>query len=149
MLRACYKIWLLAATLLRGGKSRTPFASVDPGKDDSSYHSNIHIAHQEHELAHRALIHLMNQKTDAMLAALSETIDKERQKLGVVVRNPAATERFEADGNLGLGGFEAKDAMVHDRILAMSRKGTDVSHISRQLQLPEDEVTMILRLKAA
>ncbi|GAB6908871.1 hypothetical protein DESC_300050 [Desulfosarcina cetonica] len=42
-----------------------------------------------HELEHRALVYLMTQKTDSILAALGQTIAQERQKLGVFVKNPA------------------------------------------------------------
>ncbi len=149
MLRACYKIWLLVATLLRSGKNRSSDTFVGPGKEGLSNNGAIHIAQQEQELVHRALIHLMDQKTDAMLAALSETIDRERQKLGVVARNPAMSERVETNGIPGMAGWAKEDEIIHDRILSMSRKGADASHISRQLQLPEDEVAMVLRLKAA
>lgn len=59
-----------------------------------------------HEVEHRALMFLMAQKTDAILAALSRTIDQERQKLGAVVSNPSMDEALVA--------YQAKNMTRHD-----------------------------------
>ncbi|BBO88281.1 hypothetical protein [Desulfosarcina ovata] len=49
----------------------------------------------QHELEHRALVFLMSQKIDTVLAALSQTIEAERQKLGAFVMNPSINEAVE------------------------------------------------------
>jgi len=42
-----------------------------------------------HDVEHRALVYVMVQRTDSILAALARTIEEERQKLGAIVRNPS------------------------------------------------------------
>ncbi|MGD9309449.1 MAG: hypothetical protein PVG51_09940 [Desulfosarcina sp.] len=101
-----------------------------------------------HDIEHRALVFLMTQKTDALLAALARTIELERQKLGGIVRNPSIA---------GVVNTPQADVMPepmnhpspYDQILPMARNGAGAADIARQLDLPEAEVSMVMRLKAA
>ena len=104
--------------------------------------------HRQHDIEHRALMFLMNQKTDAVLAALSRTIEQERQKLGGIVRNPSmamAIDAFQAEAM----SSKAMQPSAHDQIQPLARTGMAVDAIARQLRLPEDEVSMVVRLNAA
>jgi hypothetical protein len=104
--------------------------------------------HQQHDIEHRALMFLMNQKTDAVLAALSRTIEQERQKLGGIVRNPSmavAIDAFQAESM----SPNATPPSAHDQIQPLALSGMAVDAIARQLRLPEDEVSMVMRLNAA
>lgn len=150
MLHASYEVWGVAIAALLIGfwtikryvsrkKTQCAFAS-NPEKSQS--------LHLEHDVQHQALVFLMTQKTDSMLVALAKTIEEERQKLGVVVRNPSI--------NLSLDALPPETIPVssphpstHDRILPMVRKGMAVSAIARQLDLPEAEISLVMRLNAA
>ena len=104
--------------------------------------------HRQHDIEHRALMFLMNQRTDAVLAALSRTIEQERQKLGGIVRNPSmavAIDAFQAEAM----SPNATPRPAHDQIQPLVRSGMAVDAIARQLRLPEDEVSMVMRLNAA
>lgn len=97
---------------------------------------------------HQALMFLMTQKTDAVLAALSRTIEQERQKLGVAVSNPSlgsAVDPYRTDTTQ----IENSSRSVFDRILPMAREGMPEGAIARKLHLPETEVAMVMRLHAA
>jgi len=101
------------------------------------------------DIEHRALMFLMSQKTDSVLAALADAIDRERQKLGVVVRNPSMEAAVDA-----LRRTEAPTAATPppaklDQILPLARTGQATSTIARRLRLPETEVAMVIRLHAA
>lgn len=105
-------------------------------------------SYPDHDIEHRALMFLMTQKTDSVLVALARTIEKERQKLGVDVRNPSMTQAIDA--------FQAQALQVshkrpspYDRILPMADNGIAVAKIARHLQLPEAEVSIVMRLNAA
>jgi hypothetical protein len=100
---------------------------------------------KEHELQHRALVYLMTQKTDSVLAALSKTIENERRKLGVEKLQPLGDVpihqqyvQTEFDDNT-----QGHDV---DQILSMANNGETISKIARQLVLPENEISMVLRL---
>lgn len=102
----------------------------------------------QRDLENRALMFLMSQKTDSMLAALAKTIEQERQKLGVVVRNPSMTE--------GIDACEVPTPDVSDRlqteyeqILPMAQNGMNTSTIADRLRLSEAEVSLVMRLNAA
>ena len=85
--------------------------------------------------------------TALVLAALARTIEQKRQKLGVVVRNPSMTgaiDAFQAEANRVSDNGQSSC----DQILPMARNGIAVPKIARQLQLPEAEVAMVLRLNA-
>jgi len=103
---------------------------------------------RDHDVEHRALMFLMAQRTDSVLAALARTIEQERQKLGAVVRKPSMTEAMDAFQTA------AKPVATHrpssdDQILPMANDGMAATTIARQLQLPEAEVCMVMRLNAA
>ena len=142
-----------------------------------------------HEIEHRALMFLMAQKTDAILAALAKTIELERQKLGDVVSNPsmddalvayqaqsmAGESRFLKSGqgittpsrpvppvNAGTSEFSLQnrnqdlsfpqtnaDQSPYDQVIHLADAGFDIPSIANQLRLPEAEVSMVLRLRAA
>ena len=101
-----------------------------------------------HDSEHRALMFLMNQKTDSMLAALAKTIEQERQKLGAVVRKPSITEEIDTHREktvIRSGGLQR----AYDQVLPLASAGTPVETIARQLDLSEAEVSLVVRLDAA
>ena len=100
-----------------------------------------------HELEHRALMFLVNQKMDAVLAAMGHTIDEERQKLGAAVMNPSS----EDDAPMPAAATPERENATppYARAVAMHREGLSVAVIARQLQLPEAEVALVTRLNAA
>ena len=100
------------------------------------------------DIEHRALMFLMAQKTDSVLASLAQAIDQERQKLGGVVRNPSMTEALDALPAAAPSSAGNPDSK-YERVIPMARSGMDAADISRQLQLPEAEVSMVMRLNAA
>ena len=103
---------------------------------------------QDHDIEHRALIYLMTQKTDSVFAALARTIEQERQKLGVVVRNPSITPAMDAF-QTDVGSIAEDSLSSYEQILPLVRDGITVATIARKLQLPEAEVSMIKRLNVA
>jgi hypothetical protein len=101
-----------------------------------------------HDGEHRALMFLMNRKTDSMLAALAKTIEQERQKLGVVVRKPSIPDEIDTHCKkveTRSGGSQR----VYDQVLPLASAGTPTETIARQLNLSEAEVSLVLRLDAA
>ena len=150
MLHASHEIWGVCVIVLLIGfwiikrwfSRKSPETAI--GLDRATLNSSF----GGHDIEHRALMFLMTQKTDSVLAALARTIEQERQKLGGVVRKPSMTEAMDA--------FQAAAKPVathrpssHDQILPMAHDGIAVAKIARQLQLPEAEVCMIMRLNAA
>jgi hypothetical protein len=103
---------------------------------------------RSHMNQHRALVFLMSQKTDAVLAALANTIEQERQKLGLVVRNPSIIDTIDACDTNATDPAGTRPSS-YDQILPMARQGIAPSTIARQLKLPEAEVAMVMRLNAA
>ncbi|BBO79814.1 hypothetical protein DSCO28_03800 [Desulfosarcina ovata subsp. sediminis] len=161
----------------------------------------------QHELEHRALVFLMTQKTDSVLAAISQTIEAERQKLGAFVMDPSINEAVETlehqqtslqvelaatqvretpaqlqtahvpaatskpsepaqaspldrgkPSDIQTNGNPDRHATVpeadppvsiYNQILPMAQAGMDVTTIADELQLPEAEVAMTIRLNAA
>ena len=95
---------------------------------------------------HRVLMYLMTQKTESLLAALAKTIEQERQKLGVIVRNPTLAAAAGA-ATTQASPAEADRQTAGARILTLAEKGNDVSGIARRLNLYEEEVDMVVRLK--
>ena len=97
---------------------------------------------------HRALMFLMNQKTDSMLAALAKTIEQERQKLGVVVRKPSIP--IEIDTHHEKAAIPSEGSQrAYDQVLPLASAGTPIETIARQLDLSEAEVSLVVRLDAA
>jgi hypothetical protein len=103
---------------------------------------------QPNEMPTQDLTEMMKQQTDSMLAALARTIDQERQKLGMIVRNPSIDAAIEpapvpeapvSDTNRG----------PYERVVPMAGDGVDIQTIARRLNMSESEVSMVLRLKAA
>jgi hypothetical protein len=150
MLHASYEIWgvavivlLIGFWILKGCVSRN-----NPETLSGLDRATVDTACRDHDIDHRALMFLMAQKTDSVLAALARTIKQERQKLGGVVRKPSIDEAVDA--------FQAASIPVstnhqssYDQILPMAHDGVAVATIARQLQLPEAEVCMVMRLNAA
>jgi ABC-type nickel/cobalt efflux system permease component RcnA len=102
----------------------------------------------QHDIEHRALMYLMNQKTDALLAALSRTIEQERQKLGGIVRNPSMAVALDAFQTQAVSK-QALQPSIHEQIAPLARTGMTVDAIASHLRLPQDEVAMVVRLNAA
>jgi hypothetical protein len=102
----------------------------------------------QHEVEHRALIYLMNQKTDALLAAMSRTIEQERQKLGGIVRNPSMAVALDAF-QMQAVSKKALQPSIHEQIACLARTGMSVDAIASHLRIPQDEVAMVVRLNAA
>ncbi|WP_419663721.1 uncharacterized protein Dvar_39400 [Desulfosarcina variabilis str. Montpellier] len=98
--------------------------------------------------AHRALMFLMNQKTDSMLAALAKTIEQERQKLGVVVRKPSMPEEIDAHRETA-PILSAPQHRAYDQVLCLAQEGTPIETIADQLNMSEAEVSLVVRLDAA
>ena len=90
----------------------------------------------DHDVEHRALMFLMTQKTEAMLAALASTIEQERQKLGGIVINPSMAGTVDALRE-GAIAVPDNDKTIYDQVLPMAHQGMAVSAISRKLHLPE------------
>lgn len=150
MLHASYEVWgvviigLLVSLWILRGIIRHKKADDRGGLN----RLGINSRYRDHDIEHRALMFLMTQKTDSVLAAMSNTIAQERQKLGVIVRNPSmseAVDAFQADA-MPINGLRCPP---YDRILPMAHDGIAMVKIARQLQLPEAEVDMVLRLNAA
>ena len=150
MLHASYEIWGVVVILLLIGFwiLKRGFARKSPdhgnGLNSALFNSSI----RDHDTEHRALMFLMAQKTDSVLAALARTLEQERQKLGGVVRKPSMTDAIDALQ------AEVNPASNHrpssfDQILLMAHDGMAVANIARQLQLPEAEVSLVMRLNAA
>jgi hypothetical protein len=150
MLHASYEVWGLVLVVLLIGVwivKRLVFKR----KYESVDGLNQAIANgpdPDHDIQHRALMFLMTQKTDSMLAALAGTIEQERQKLGAVVRKPSMTEALDAFQAESVAGCD-DEAEAHSRIMPMARNGKTVSTIARRLDLPEAEVSLVLQMNAA
>ncbi len=150
MLQTSYEMWGMAfvavltvvwtiKVLIRRSHRRSEVSAHDVIADSMGH---------DHDMAHRALMFLMTQKTDALLAALAHTIEQERQKLGGIVRNPskpASIDAFQADAPVPPVAHQT----TYEQILPMARSGAGVGSIARQLHLPEAEVCMVMRLHAA
>jgi hypothetical protein len=102
----------------------------------------------QRDIENRALMFLMSQKTDSMLAALSKTIEQERQKLGVVVRNPSMTEGIDACEE-PMPDISDRPPTDYEQILQMAQNGMNTSTIAGRLRLSEAEVSLVMRLNAA
>lgn len=111
-------------------------------------HERVNSGRSEHDLHHQALIFLVNQKMDSMLAALSRTIESERQNLGAIVRKPSMTAAVDKIEKQPLP-IPLDGRPPYERILPMVREGTSVAAIARRLNLSEAEVTTVMRLNAA
>ncbi len=150
MLLASYEIWGVVVTVLLIGfwiikrgiarKSTESAIGLDGAILDSSC--------RDHDVEHRALMFLMAQKTDSVLVALARTIEQERQKLGAVVRKPSMTVAIDDLQAASIPVANSRPSS-YDQILPMVDDGMAVTTISRQLRLPEAEVSMVMRLNAA
>jgi hypothetical protein len=150
MLQASYEIGGLAVVVLLIGiwVVRSRRRRKRDTTDAAHTMMEQNLPHRQHDFEHRALIFLMNQKTDAVLAALSRTIEQERQKLGGIVRNPSmavAIDAFQAEATPP----QSMQPSTHDQIQPLAREGMAVDAIARQLRLPEDEVSLLMRLNTA
>lgn len=150
MIHVSYEIWGVVVTVLLIGFWIIKWCVFRKRYSDTNRLdcTTLNSSSRDHDIEHRALMFLMTQKTDSVLAALADTIKQERQKLVGVVRKPSMDDAMDA--------FPAAAATVstshqssYDRILPMARDGVAVAMIARQLQLPETEVCMVMRLNAA
>ena len=107
-----------------------------------------HETHVQQDIEHRALMFLMTQKTDSMLAALTKTIEKERQKLGLVVRNPSMVEEIDACEET-TPNISDRPQTEYEQILPLAQDGMDIATIAHRLRLSETEVSLVMRLNAA
>ena len=105
---------------------------------------------QQHDFHHQALVYLMTQKTDQALAALSRTIEQERQKLGVVVGNPSTESKEQAAKVSGLASLndDRLPGFSYENIIPLSEDGMDIPAIAYQLQISEEEVSFFLRFNS-
>lgn len=150
MLQASYEIWGVVATALLIGVwiLKRCIARKNPDPANRLDQEIVDSTCRDHDIEHRALMFLMAQKTDSVLAALAHTIEQERQKLGGVVRKPSMTEAIDALPAAAVT-VATNRSSSYDRILPMANDGVAVATIARQLQLPEAEVCMVMRLNAA
>lgn len=118
------------------------------GGGDRDFREKTDLMGHNHDVEHQVLMFLMSQKTDAMLAALARTIEQERQKLGGIVRNPSMSAAIDAFG-ANTGSHTGRPRKAYDQIQPLVRSGMTVTAISRQLRLPEDEISMVMRRHAA
>jgi hypothetical protein len=152
MLQATHEIWGLVWVALLIG---TLLLKAFLGRRRNRRGHDLHAVDNETllyggDIEHRALMYLMAQKTDAVLAALAQAIDQERQKLGGVVRNPSMTAALDAMQMTAPSPTATiNTGPNYERIIPMARSGMDTTDIARQLQLPEAEVSMVMRLNAA
>ena len=150
MLHASYEIWGVAVTALLIGFWIIKRAFARKSTESANRLDNVIVnsSCRDHDIEHRALMFLMTQKTDSVLAALTRTIEQERQKLGGIVRKPSMTEATDAL-QAAARPVATNRPSAYDQILPMSNEGVAVANIARQLQLPESEVSMVMRLNAA
>ena len=150
MLQASYEIWGITVTALLIGVwiVKRGMARKNPDPANRLDQENVDSTCRDHDIEHRALMFLMTQKTDSVLAALAHTIEQERQKLGGVVRKPSMTEAIDALPE-ATATVATNRVSCYDRIVPMANGGVAVATIARQLQLPEAEVCMVMRLNAA
>ncbi len=130
--------WIVKRCILRKRRVRAG------GLDRAAFSATC----RDHGTDHRALMFLMAQKTDSVLAALARTIQQERQKLGGVVRNPSMVEAVDVLQAAAIP-VSTRHQSSYDQILPMAHDGAAVATIARQLQLSEAEVCMVMRLNAA
>ena len=150
MLHASYEVWGLVLVVLLIGVwivKRLAFKKKYKRMDGLNQ-AIANTPDPDHDIQHRALMFLMTQKTDSMLAALAGTIEQERQKLGAAVRKPSMTEALDAFQAEGVVGSDAGPEL-HSRIMPMARNGKTVSTIARRLDLPEGEVSLVMQMNAA
>ncbi|MFO7644678.1 MAG: hypothetical protein R6W95_09875 [Desulfosarcina sp.] len=105
------------------------------------------VPSNEREIDPRALMVMVTRKTDTLLAALARTIDQERQKLGIAVRDPSITAALDPVWATAPPSGDGRRADV-DQIVVMAREGVPAAMIARRLQLPEAQVAMVMRLNA-
>ena len=150
MLHASYEIWVVAVTVLLIGflSIKRHISRKNLEKAGGLNRAVVNTACQDHDIEHRALMFLMAQKTDSVLAALARTIQQERQKLGGVVRKPSMPEAVDAFQAAAMPVPTAGPS-TYDQILPMARDGIAVASIARQLQLPEAEISMVMRLNGS
>lgn len=150
MLHASYETWgLVWVALLIGTLLIKALLGRRRNRRGHDWHSgNKEALACGGDIEHRALMFLMAQKTDDVLAALGQTIEQERQKLGGVVRNPSMTEALDAMKAAALSPTGNPEPN-YERVIPMARSGMEATDIAWQLQLPEAEVCMVMRLNAA
>ena len=150
MLQASYEIWGVVVTAMLIGVwiVKRRIARNKPDAANRPDRGLLDATCPDHDIEHRALMFLMAQKTDSVLAALAHTIDQERQKLVGVVRKPSMTEAIDALPPTAVPDATNRSS-PYDRILPMANDGVAVATIARQLQLPEAEVGMVMRMNAA
>lgn len=149
MLVTHYEIWAVAiAALLIGSWIINGFLRRQrAARRCASPHEGLDALGRQHDIEHRALMFLMDQKTDSVLAALAKTIQKERQKLGTDVRKPSMNEAIDAI-QVEMPPVFDPERSAYDQVLPLAHNGLSVAAIARQLQLPEAEVGMVIRVNA-
>ncbi len=149
MLHASYEVGGLALVVLLIGVwiVRRLVSRKTYDREGGLIHAVSNPCDPEHDIQHRALMFLMAQKTDSMLAALAGTIEQERQKLGAVVRKPSMTEALDSFQDDAVAGSDDSQN-PHAQIIPMVRNGITVSTIARRLELPEAEVSLVMQMNA-
>jgi hypothetical protein len=100
----------------------------------------VQVAAPEH-------ISMMVRQTDAVLTTMARTIAIERDKLEALASGLAMPSTGQAGATAArVPGKLAIDA--HERILPLACSGDTVSSIAHRLELPEAEVSLVIRLNA-
>ena len=150
MLHTTYAIWglVIVGCLAATWMIRVVFRRIRHGRRSDSNRLPNSEALRRTNAENQALMFLMTQKTDSVLAALSRTIEQERQKLGIAVSN-SSQEKAAAACRIDTTQAENTSRSGLDCILPMARQGMSEGAIARQLHLPETEVAMVMRFHAA
>ena len=137
MLQASHEIWgiIIFAIMIGAWTIKILIRRKRSGKSDTLSGAIVNGPENDHDVEHRVLMFLMNQKTEAMLAALARTIEQERQKLGSIVINPSMADPI--------------DALQEDSTVTPDNHGSNYDQVLPMAHLPEAEVSMVKRLKAA
>ena len=86
-------------------------------------------------------------RTEAVLTTMARTIAQERRKLNALATG--VTVPGSGQANASTGPAHPDPAMdVRERILPLAGKGETVSAIANRLELPEAEVSLVIRLNA-
>lgn len=90
------------------------------------------------------MVHIA-QQTEAVLAALAQAIEQERQKLGVIVRNPSPVEAVEP-APMPAAPVSEDARTPYGRVLPLADAGMEIATIARQLNVSEAEVSLVMHM---
>ena len=150
MVNVSHEIWALGLVALLIGILilKAVFRRLKTARGHTAVDYADSCAGPHQDIEHRALMYLMAAKTDSLLGALAKTIEQERQKLGGVVRNPSMEEALDRLPAVSPSEQSGRTSN-YEAIGPMARQGMDAASIAHQLRMPEEEVALAMRLKAA